>query len=859
MKRISNILSLSVLLMSILGFAACNQDEGSITTPVVIADPLTLDALTGTWTSDIDHSSEQSLATMIYNFSPQESSARLTLLDIDNAKVLDEQSVITSCEIVKDFLPEPNDKGHTEALLLTYEGIDHPYIYLVDGFNKDSINLYMPFETEGEIHKVPITLVRQKLEGNTAQPVEMSQEEIDAVIRDLVHPTKPILNNSSSNKNWMSQLDGRLLLCDIAIPGTHDSGTSTVDYLSEFAALTQKLNIGKQFDAGIRAFDLRVRQWPLSPGGVELCHGPMSCNLSFLDAFRTIVKKVKGTGECAILFINTESNPLGSYLDGWPTPLVEILQTLLLNRVVTIRTSELDEAKTREYVRDIIKENLDESMLCLYRPDLTLEEARGKIIIFNRMPKDYRLKDYAYVGQVLPNDFDIEYSDDKYSFKNATKENDWYFAKPSKFSSNEAFDNTRMEEYDNLAALANHQLETGETKILFSNNPSSSYPQYVFGTDTELCNYASAAASEYPHFIETNNALRSCGIFRQDYAGEDEVKNITMQEFVNIVIEGLPFTLSVSVLTAKVLAYEALKPSTEVCGKKMVQSVLDMNRRLRPVRDLVMSKTFIDNKIGYKEKLTVGILPRDANIGRDIVSWESDNTSVATVDNEGNVEIVGYGNAVITVTSSNDCKAVTYVCCKKNSTRPLELGLSVKWADRNLGAANPNNEGILFAWADSTISYAYSLDKYKWTREGQMTKYNATDGRLTIEQGDDIAHKMLGGKWRMPTRAEVEELINSATITPIEIDGGRHALQLEKNGVKMILPETSYRGENGIIKATPPAGYFWTSTIYQDATTHAANWYQAYCLRTEIRQDYHVGLMNFGRHFAMPVRPVQDR
>lgn len=113
----------------------------------------------------------------------------------------------------------------------------------------------------------------------------------------------------------------------------------------------------------------------------------------------------------------------------------------------------------------------------------------------------------------------------------------------------------------------------------------------------------------------------------------------------------------------------------------------------------------------------------------------------------------------------------------------IDLGLSVKWASVNLGAYNPQDYGFYYQWGD-VIGYGpdsrdgkYFADKdkegnstYKWWDGNKMTKYvpegtsNYTDcdnlRRLLPE--DDAATVNLGKKWRMPTREEIEELIDPA-------------------------------------------------------------------------------------------------
>ena len=66
----------------------------------------------------------------------------------------------------------------------------------------------------------------------------------------------------------------------------------------------------------------------------------------------------------------------------------------------------------------------------------------------------------------------------------------------------------------------------------------------------------------------------------------------------------------------------------------------------------------------------------------------------------------------------------------------VDLGLSVRWASRNVGAAGPEETGGFFAWSE-----------------------------------DDIAHAKLGGSWRMPTTKEMKELIKKCAWSWASVKG----------------------------------------------------------------------------------------
>ena len=55
-------------------------------------------------------------------------------------------------------------------------------------------------------------------------------------------------------ENWMRELSDDLMISQLSIPGTHDSGTAGFMFCGE----TQKLDIHSQLNCGVRAFDIRA-------------------------------------------------------------------------------------------------------------------------------------------------------------------------------------------------------------------------------------------------------------------------------------------------------------------------------------------------------------------------------------------------------------------------------------------------------------------------------------------------------------------------------------------------------------------------------------------------------------------------
>lgn len=104
-----------------------------------------------------------------------------------------------------------------------------------------------------------------------------------------------------------------------------------------------------------------------------------------------------------------------------------------------------------------------------------------------------------------------------------------------------------------------------------------------------------------------------------------------------------------------------------------------------------------------------------------------------------------------------------------NGHEYVDLGLSVKWATCNIGAENPGMHGNYFMWGDYAVNSNCSWSTYLYCAGSgkNQTKYSTkkktgykgfVDNISELEQGDDVAHVIWGGEWRMPTIYEMKEL-----------------------------------------------------------------------------------------------------
>ena len=176
----------------------------------------------------------------------------------------------------------------------------------------------------------------------------------------------------------------------------------------------------------------------------------------------------------------------------------------------------------------------------------------------------------------------------------------------------------------------------------------------------------------------------------------------------------------------------------------------------------------------------------------------------------------------------------------------VDLGLSVKWATCNVGAESPEEYGDYFAWGETEPKETYTADNSK--------TYGKTIGDIAGYPEYDAATANWGGSWRMPTRAECEELVHNCTWEWTSLNGVfGFKVTSNVNGNSIFLPTSGYR--NGGTLYDDDAGYdggaCWISTPddENDNTQRA---------RTLHIDNGHYGLSFGDRFTGLNIRPVKN-
>ena len=195
----------------------------------------------------------------------------------------------------------------------------------------------------------------------------------------------------------------------------------------------------------------------------------------------------------------------------------------------------------------------------------------------------------------------------------------------------------------------------------------------------------------------------------------------------------------------------------------------------------------------------------------------------------------------------------------------VEIG-GLKWATMNIGASQPSDYGLYFAWGDTqgyTAEQAGSGEGQKYfgwadykygngtSEPGAtgMTKYNSTDKLTKLEAVDDAAVANWGGSWRMPTTDEFQALKDAADTAWTQVNNVYGILYIDRtdSSKKLFFPAAGscYKGYSA--KNVGYGGSYWSSSLFTD------NRKDAYSLGF-----YHLGASwgNGDRSNGYSVRPV---
>ena len=173
----------------------------------------------------------------------------------------------------------------------------------------------------------------------------------------------------------------------------------------------------------------------------------------------------------------------------------------------------------------------------------------------------------------------------------------------------------------------------------------------------------------------------------------------------------------------------------------------------------------------------------------------------------------------------------------------VDLGLSVLWATCNVGASSPSDYGNYYAWGETKT-------KSNYTKGNSLTYEDTSLSDISGNIKYDVAMNDWGAGWRMPTKGELQELIEKCElIWTIESDYSGCKV-IGPNGKSIFFLAVGFRLGRSI-RDYGEVGIYWSSTPGAiDGRAYTFDF------------DYlGINLVSQGgvRHYGICVRPVLDK
>ena len=149
----------------------------------------------------------------------------------------------------------------------------------------------------------------------------------------------------------------------------------------------------------------------------------------------------------------------------------------------------------------------------------------------------------------------------------------------------------------------------------------------------------------------------------------------------------------------------------------------------------------------------------------------------------------------------------------------LALPSGVLWADKNIGASTPYEDGLYFSWGNITGHTGDDGYDFGTSNDGPYASTDgaALTGNIPTNTTYDAARHNMGAPWRMPTVGEFQELNANCDSEWTDEDGvaGRRFTS-RINGNSIFFPAAGLRSGTGLYDRGTD-GYYWSSSLYSQA------------------------------------------
>lgn len=184
----------------------------------------------------------------------------------------------------------------------------------------------------------------------------------------------------------------------------------------------------------------------------------------------------------------------------------------------------------------------------------------------------------------------------------------------------------------------------------------------------------------------------------------------------------------------------------------------------------------------------------------------------------------------------------------------VDLGLSVLWSSRNLGASSIEDDGDFYAWGETEPKDEYTEPSYIFSSNNN---YSLIGDDISGTEYDAASLKLKNG-WRMPTRDELDELVSKCKWDEVYHNGKTGFVVTGPNKKSIFIPCS------GHMDGTSHGGntYYWSSTFHNEPERgrKCNAWNLAIDIYLNESPDYTGTNHRFQRRYiGRVIRPVKNK
>ena len=262
---------------------------------------------------------------------------------------------------------------------------------------------------------------------------------------------------------------------------------------------------------------------------------------------------------------------------------------------------------------------------------------------------------------------------------------------------------------------------------------------------------------------------------------------------------------------------------------------------------------------GFKnDKLnTIVVIPKETLSLDEILLAFKSYTLLSQYDNL--VYLDKNSNTIAEIENSDGFYTISWSQYGLDMANAVDLGLSVKWADVNLDIGYDDNAALtpeniqdnVTRFCNGLIGWGDPTGGKKSEVESDYPKTSSISGTIY-----DVAKAKWGGKWRIATQNEFQELISACIWTWEERNGYYGYKVTGPSGNSIFLPTTGYR--RGFSWYNSDKGYYWTGTMRSSTSPYpyVLNFDKA---NKGLNTTSVSGLAYPFKNYGCAIRPVQDK